>query len=253
MKFIKIFLRVLLIFFKINFLKTVYFNFKVLPLKQAIRLPIHFYGKTSFDCLKGNFSISSEQIKFGMISFGGNHEVVISTSERTRIYNSGSIDFKGHGVFGKGINLTVWGFGKLYFGVFFSVGTLTRIISFREIFIGDYFLCSWDCQIFDTDFHFISNDDKVRDNCKSVYIGNDVWIGTRVTILKGTLLPNQTIVGAGSLLRGDYKKQYGEMIVIGGNPAVLLQNKSFYIKDKKREMKLLHYYRNHQNTIINNE
>jgi len=35
---------------------------------------------------------------------------------------------------------------------------------------------------------------------KSIHIGNHVWIGTKVTVLKGTRVPQDCIVGAGSLL-----------------------------------------------------
>ena len=42
-----------------NWWAIIYFNFKVLPFKQAIRLPFDFYGKVRFVSLKGKVSLTS--------------------------------------------------------------------------------------------------------------------------------------------------------------------------------------------------
>ena len=47
---------------KTNIPKTIWFNFKMLPLKQAIRLPVFFYGKVQFRNTDGNFIINGNNI-----------------------------------------------------------------------------------------------------------------------------------------------------------------------------------------------
>ena len=52
----KRFIRKLAIFYellRVNVIKTIWFNFKMLPLKQAIYFPFFFYGKVSFRDLRG--------------------------------------------------------------------------------------------------------------------------------------------------------------------------------------------------------
>jgi len=223
----------------------------VLPFHQAIKFPFHFFGKTDFANLTGAFIIQSKELHFGMIVFGGKHEVVITSDLPTRIYNTGTIIFKDHATFARGINLMVWKNGILTFGNHFNIGSMSRIICFRKIHFGDDVLISWKCEFFDTDFHFIhENDTTVKDNCGDVYIEDATWIGARATILKNTTIAKKTIVGAGSICAGNYKEKFGEGVLIAGNPAKLLKNNVAYIMDKKKELELFAFFSKNQNQKI---
>lgn len=59
-----------------------------------------------------------------------------------------------------------------------------------------------------------------------VTIGNDVWIGSRVTILPGRNIGDGCIIGAGSVITKDVPNYS----VVGGNPARIIRN-----RNKKRE------------------
>lgn len=250
-RFLIILINVIKLSFKLNLWSTIYFNLKVLPLSQALKFPFHFYGKTDFVNLSGKFEILAENIHFGMIVFGGKHEVVISSNVPTRIYNSGKIEFYGDTLFARGINLMVWNNGNLSFGSNFSLGSLSRIVCFRKISFGNNVLISWECQFFDTDFHFIiDNGNKIKDNCKEVLIENGVWIGARSSILKSTILSQNTIVGANSLCSGNYKEKYGNGVLIAGVPAILLKNEVSYLIDKKHEQELFQHFSKNQNQDI---
>ena len=63
-----------LMFISVNWIKTIYFNFKMLPFKQAKALPVFFYGKVKFSDLSGELQIKST-IKTGMIGFGQKFEI----------------------------------------------------------------------------------------------------------------------------------------------------------------------------------
>jgi acetyltransferase-like isoleucine patch superfamily enzyme len=236
---------------KLNLFKTLYFNFKVLPFKQALKLPVHLYGKIDFANLCGQFTISAAEIHFGMIVFGGKHEVVINPSEKTRIYNSGKIDFAGNAIFGRGINLMVWDNALLNIGNNFSVGSLCRIIVFRNMTFGNDVLISWECQFFDTDFHFIADaNHKIKDNCATVSIEDGVWIGTRSTVLKGTSIAAESIVAANSVCSGNYKEKNGKGVLLAGQPAKAIKESIHYITDKKQETALFQYFSKNPNTAI---
>lgn len=56
---------------------------------------------------------------------------------------------------------------------------------------------------------------------KSVTIGNDVWIGARVTILPGVCIGNGVIIGAGAVVT----KNVPDNCVCGGNPSRILKNR----------------------------
>lgn len=55
---------------------------------------------------------------------------------------------------------------------------------------------------------------------EKIAIGNHVWIGCRCTILKGSVLPDNSIIGARSLINRPIK---GERTIIGGSPAKVLK------------------------------
>ena len=54
---------------------------------------------------------------------------------------------------------------------------------------------------------------------RPVVIGNDVWIGGRVTILPGVHIGNGVIIGAGAVVT----KNVPDFAVVGGNPARILK------------------------------
>ena len=54
-----------------------------------------------------------------------------------------------------------------------------------------------------------------------VRIGDDVWIGTKVTVLRGTDIGSGSVVAAGAVARAAYP----ERSVIGGVPARVLRSR----------------------------
>lgn len=88
-----------------------------------------------------------------------------------------------------------------------------------SICVGDGCLFSSDVTIWASDTHQIldNNTGKIINNTKrSLVIGNRVWIGTRCTILKGTRISDDTVVGAASVVCGQFNESN---IIIAGNPA----------------------------------
>jgi maltose O-acetyltransferase len=77
--------------------------------------------------------------------------------------------------------------------------------------------------IMDTDFH--STDHNHRNDLefiksKPILIGDDVWIGGQSAILKGVSIGNKSVVGFRALVTKDVP----ELVVVGGNPAVIIKN-----------------------------
>ena len=55
---------------------------------------------------------------------------------------------------------------------------------------------------------------------REIIIKNNVWIGNNVTILPGVIIGENSIVAAGSVVKGKFPNN----IVLGGNPAVIIKN-----------------------------
>lgn len=75
------------------------------------------------------------------------------------------------------------------------------ITCFRDIRIGDHVFISKGVMIRDSDSHFIvGQEDKISE---PIVIGNNVWIGMRVMILKGVTIGDGSVIAAGSVVTRD--------------------------------------------------
>lgn len=79
---------------KCNLIKTIEFNFKMLPFKQAKKLPILFYGKTDFRSLKGEVKIKGS-VSTAMVRVGIKDEYVDTSVGDTIWTINGTIIFNG--------------------------------------------------------------------------------------------------------------------------------------------------------------
>lgn len=55
---------------------------------------------------------------------------------------------------------------------------------------------------------------------KDITIGEHVWIGANVSILKGCKIPNNSVIGTGAIVTKKFEK---EGICIAGNPAKVVK------------------------------
>ena len=195
------------LFCKVNWFRTVYFNCKYLPFYQARHLPILLYHPGTI-CGYGSYIIDVEQdkVKFGMLKLGVKNENSVLTRTGICISNSGKLIFKGSGVIGNGCSLTIGKDGILQMGKNFGITGNVSIHCHESINIGDFFSCSWNVSIDDTDHHKLMDVERNEEKkeTKPITIGNNVWICQQVTMLKGSKLPDWTIVSSNSLVNKKY-------------------------------------------------
>ena len=94
-----------------------------------------------------------------------------------------------------------------------------------EITIGNRVQMGANCKIMDNDQHSLDPVERykdIRDHVGKlpVHIGNDCFIGTGCIILKGTVLGDNCVVGAGSVVHGEFP----DNCVIAGNPAKMIKH-----------------------------
>lgn len=96
------------------------------------------------------------------------------------------------------------------------------IISAENIEIGDDCLLGVKLSIIDHDAHGIHPRHRRKNigTPKPVLIGKNVWIGNNVTVLKGTQIGDNCVVGACSVLTG---KTFPANTIIAGNPAKVVR------------------------------
>ena len=107
-------------------------------------------------------------------------------------------------------------------------GVLHVILSEQKhFFVGDEGLFSFDIWVRTADPHLIYDcDSMARINpSQSIYLGDHVWVGQSVLLLKGTQVDSGTIIGAGAVLSG---KKIPHNAVWAGNPPKEIKSGIFW-------------------------
>lgn len=94
----------------------------------------------------------------------------------------------------------------------------------KEIIIGDNTNIGGNVKILDNDFHPIEVEARLEDRkdkigTKPITIGRNCFIGCNALILKGTVLGDNCVVGAGAVVSGKFEPNS----VIAGNPAKVIR------------------------------
>lgn len=201
-----------------NWFAILYFNFKMLPFHQAIKLPFDFYYRVRFENLSGKIKIKNNNLKRGMIKIGGRGSEMFSRNQ-TILDIEGEIEFHGISEIGHGVLLKVGKKGKVIFGNEVRIGALTKIYCEESITFNNEIDFSWECQIFDSNFHYMRNlkTNTIDKKTSPIKIGSLNWFGNRVTVMKGTTTPPNTIVASNSLCNKNYSS-LPEYSVLGGIP-----------------------------------
>jgi acetyltransferase-like isoleucine patch superfamily enzyme len=230
----------------INWTGTLYFNYKMLPLKHAKKLPFIFYGKVMFSGLNGEI-IFNVPIRQGLCEFGKNLEIIKSSAGNAEIRIDGKMIIDGEFSTGNDYNLQILPKGEFRIGGQSYLGRQTKILCTHRITIGNNFRFGFESQISDSNYHYIIdlNDNSISRINGSITIGNYCWIGNRTSIMKGSKLPNSTIVASNSLLNKDYTSIIDERSIIGGIPAKLLKSNSTRIFDSDFNKQIREFFIKH--------
>jgi acetyltransferase-like isoleucine patch superfamily enzyme len=151
---------------------------------------------------------------------GGCEPVFISLAEYSEMIVGG--DF----ILGGGVKITL---GR---GAILSIGGRrefsgsgitcnTRVMVEQEVVIGCDTIISWGCFITDSDWHYIKGSTRIS----PVLIGNRIWVGHDVSILKGVTIKDGCIVGSKSLL---INASYDESQLLIGAPARAVRQNVFW-------------------------
>lgn len=114
--------------------------------------------------------------------------------------------------------------GTLRIGAKTVIGIRNTINTYLDIDIGDACLLGDDVYICDFDHRTDALDVPIKDQGivkTPVRIGDDVWIGTKVTVLRGTDVGAGSVVAAAAVARGTYPPRS----VIGGVPGRVLRSR----------------------------
>jgi acetyltransferase-like isoleucine patch superfamily enzyme len=210
-------------YWSINWRKTIYFNFKMFGFKDAIKLPVYFFGRIKLYDLTGKITIESP-IKTGMIGIGQPFELTKASQGTAEFYLKGNLIFKNHAHFGKDCLIYIGENATCEIGDLFAMGSRGKLLCYHNISFEKCVRIGFESQVIDTNFHTIIDleTNQVMPMRSKISIGNYNWIGNRSSIMQKTITPDNCIVASNSLCNKDYSS-FGENILIGGVPANLIR------------------------------
>ncbi len=215
--------------------KTVWFNFRMLPFSQAIYLPILLCGKTKFRDLSGEIIIENKKFEGGgnsrirpfMIKIGRSDSYIHHCKPLDIWTIKGRVVFVGPISIFAGTYVMVSTNGTLKLGTKNTfIGSNSTIICFDNVVIGDNVGMAWNTQIYDSNFHYtrtVGESSGVSKLTSPVVIGDNCWIGNNSTFTRGCRLPDNSIVCNNSLMNKDYSS-CGEYCMYAGMPARVVKH-----------------------------
>ena len=228
---------------KANLYKTIYINFKFFPWKVALKLPIVIVGKVDLGKCEGKI-VLKDRPRFAMLIVGSPNPPNTSISNTT-FWIDGTLELSDHVRVLRGSSIHVSEGALLTIGREVRFNVSNKIWCTNHIDIGSNCRFSWECQVLDANFHYIvDSSGKTKRHTGIVVLGESCFIANRVTINKGTVLPNFTIVAANSFVNRDFT-QYGEAPTIGGLPAKFIRQGMRRIMNLKKEREIDAFFRNH--------
>lgn len=209
-----------------SLIKSIYFNFHYLPLRQAVKMPIFLYKPHLLKC-KGNISIEGK-ISTGMIQLGRYTVSLYPNSGITFENHGGKIIFKGKCHIGNNSAISIGPKGNVIIGNNFVATASLKLTSYYHIEFKENVLCGWDCLFLDTDFHQLTTikTPQLPKPYGKISIGDNCWFSLKCTIMKGTNLAENNVVAANSLLNKDYANI--TYCLLAGQPAKV-KKKDIYL------------------------
>src|SRR5690606_24978783 len=119
-------------FFKINWIKTIYINLKMLPFTQARHLPIVVFGQCSISSLSGKI-IFKDTVKFGVITFGHRFEIFKKANNSAELFLEGVWELTGPVQFGYDFKLYIEKNACLKTGIMNTFANNLKIVCTNKI------------------------------------------------------------------------------------------------------------------------
>ena len=197
--------------------KTIFFNFKVLPLREAIKMPVVIGWNTKIVAAKRGVLSFPNGCKPGMVRIGWGGSKSVSTDHRGQVCLYG-----GHLIVGGRLCMaagsTLDCSGEMRIGDNFSSNKNAFLSCSKEVTIGNDVMLGWNVQIYDASGHTVYHKGIAKHSQAPIKVGNHVWLASHSTLLKGAEIGDGSIVAWRSLVTKPIRQAN---VLVAGNPAVV--------------------------------
>lgn len=124
-----------------------------------------------------------------------NAEIRVKKGSQINIGNGVSI--------GESVCISALNGGEINIGNYVGIGSNSRIISHKEITIGEKTIIAPNVYIYDHDHEFGNNGtERKKFKASAIRIGKNTWIAINNVILRGTQIGDRCVIGAGCVVKG---------------------------------------------------
>lgn len=197
------------------------------PFNVAIKHPIHLaYGVEIIGAKRGVIVLDKIKsgVKIGYLKYPmhpgkGMGTLIRIGSGNARLYLGGEdINiYKGCSI------ILAYPESKLSIGNDTLINQGVMLYCSNSVTIGEHFSCGWDSQIYDSNFHYVFDEQNhtIANRTRPVKIGRNVWIANHVTVATGAQIPSYSIIAANSVINKDYSEITTKGNFFAGSPAKL--------------------------------
>lgn len=208
----------------VNWVLSLKINLYYFEIVKAIKFPIlvgygvriaHLGDKHTIS-IPSKFGALCFGLKRGPFALGNSHSFWwIGTGARLTILGTCRMS--------KGVNMKLFDNAELVIGDGFTSNADLIISCASKIEFGEDTLIGWNVTIMDNDGgHTIMREGLVRNFPRPITIGNHVWLSSYSSILKGSIVPDGSIVGQKASVAG--LRNAPNNCVIIGNPASVISS-----------------------------
>lgn len=169
-------------------------------------------GKVRFNC-----PVRAALVKFG---FGGSLGIAPNSKGYFILGLNSTLIFGGKADFSRGISLRIDD-GICKIGNNFGCNSNCFISVTSSVMIQDNVIMGWGVTIRDSDGHHIGNKNQEKPSLKPVFIGKHVWVAANASILKGSIIGDDCVVGAFSVVLNEFPEPN---CIVAGFPARIVQH-----------------------------
>lgn len=148
----------------------------------------------------------------------GFHAVPIVPERKTALFVKGKLVFKGTAHIGRGSRIVVFKDGLLELGDNFAISSSSFINCFKHIRTGKDIQLAWGDLLMDSDTHTIYGENGIVINeDEEIILGDKIWMGCDCKVLKGSIIPDNCVIGANTVVTAGSRLEANSLIV--GCPA----------------------------------
>ena len=202
-----------------NWLVTLRLNLRLLPLRQALHLPIRVDGPLRVEIGPEARLILPDDAVRGTIRLGSRHETYQSAAGKGQFSLLGTWQVRGKVRIGIDSCLYVHRGATLITGHDVYIARDSQVECAEAVTIGDNVLAG-EIYVCDSAGHRVVHGTEVQPMTRPIVIGEGCYFGYRTMVLRGAQIPPHCVIGSGAVCTRDFVSEHPEgHLLLTGVPA----------------------------------